>query len=103
MSDNPGRVADATGNWVDGSAPAKVLPALGTFNHEAVAVDAANRHLYLTEDRPDGAFFRFVPSSADCAPARRNNSGRSKASTSAGPAMWPEPMLARPRASAIVR
>jgi uncharacterized protein len=50
---------------IDGSAPAKVLSALGTFNHEAVAVDAVNRHLYLTEDRPTGAFFRFVPSSTD--------------------------------------
>jgi uncharacterized protein len=50
---------------IDGSAPAKVLPALGMFNHEAVAVDAANRHLYLTEDMPRGAFFRFVPTNTD--------------------------------------
>ena len=57
-----GRVWECT---IDGSAPAKVLPALGTFNHEAVAVDAANRHLYLTEDMPRGAFFRFVPSNTD--------------------------------------
>lgn len=57
-----GRVWECT---IDGSGPAKVLPALGTFNHEAVAVDAVNHHLYLTEDRPTGAFFRFVPSSTD--------------------------------------
>lgn len=36
--------------------------ALGRFNHEAVAVDPVNKHLYLTEDRPDGGFYRFRPS-----------------------------------------
>jgi hypothetical protein len=50
---------------VDGSAPARELPALGRFNHEAAAVDASRRHVYLTEDRPGGALFRFVPSAAD--------------------------------------
>jgi hypothetical protein len=50
---------------VDGSAAARVLPALGRFNHEAAAVDARGRHVYLTEDRPGGALFRFVPSAAD--------------------------------------
>lgn len=57
-----GRVWECT---VDGSAPARVLPALGRFNHEAAAVDAANRHVYLTEDARRGAFFRFVASAAD--------------------------------------
>lgn len=37
------------------------LPALGTFSHEAVAVDPVNGHLYLTEDKPDGRFYRFTP------------------------------------------
>jgi uncharacterized protein len=50
---------------VDGSATATVLPALGTFMHEAAAVDGLQRHVYLTEDRPDGAFFRFVPTTND--------------------------------------
>jgi uncharacterized protein len=50
---------------LDGRTPARVLPALGTFNHEAAAVDAAQRHVYLTEDRPDGAFFRFAASDRD--------------------------------------
>jgi secreted PhoX family phosphatase len=36
-------------------------PALGVFNHEAVAVDAANKALYLTEDQPDGGLYRFRP------------------------------------------
>jgi hypothetical protein len=37
------------------------LTALGRFNHEAVAVDAASGCLYLTEDQPDGLLYRFVP------------------------------------------
>lgn len=41
---------------------AQVRPALGAFRHEAVAVDTLNDHLYLTEDEPDGCFYRFRPS-----------------------------------------
>jgi secreted PhoX family phosphatase len=36
-------------------------PALGAFVHEAVAVDPVGRRLYLTEDTPDGRFYRFTP------------------------------------------
>jgi uncharacterized protein DUF839 len=36
-------------------------PALGSFNHEAVAVDPVAKQLYMTEDRPDGALYRFTP------------------------------------------
>jgi hypothetical protein len=50
---------------VDGSAPARVLSALGRFNHEAAAVDPVRRHVYLTEDAREGALFRFAPSAAD--------------------------------------
>ena len=39
-------------------------PALGLFKHEAVAVDTVNDHLYLTEDEPDGALYRFIPANA---------------------------------------
>jgi len=38
-------------------------PALGTFNHEAAAVDPDAQHVYLTEDQPDGLLYRFTPSS----------------------------------------
>ena len=38
-------------------------PALGTLNHEAVAVDPVAKQLYMTEDRPDGGFYRFTPAS----------------------------------------
>lgn len=39
-------------------------PALGLFKHDAVAVDTVNDHLYLTEDEPDGALYRFIPANA---------------------------------------
>ncbi len=35
--------------------------ALGTFKHEAAAVDPVRGHVYLTEDQTDGRFYRFVP------------------------------------------
>ena len=44
---------------------AKVRPALGTFKHEAVAVDLVHRTLYLTEDEAQGRFYRFVCSESD--------------------------------------
>jgi secreted PhoX family phosphatase len=44
-----------------GERPAEVRPALGTFKHEAVAVDPDDERLYLTEDEPDGRFYRFTP------------------------------------------
>ncbi len=44
-----------------GEEPAVVRPALGTFKHEAVAVDPVAEVLYLSEDEPDGAFYRFTP------------------------------------------
>jgi uncharacterized protein len=47
----------------DPTAPGQgvIRPALGTFNHEAAAVDTATGALYMTEDRPDGGFYRFTP------------------------------------------
>jgi len=45
-----------------GQVPAVVRPALGVFKHEAVAVDAINHQLYLTEDKPDGCLYRFTAS-----------------------------------------
>jgi secreted PhoX family phosphatase len=44
-----------------GVRPAVERPALGRFNHEAAAVDPVTGYVYLTEDRPDGGFYRFVP------------------------------------------
>lgn len=36
-------------------------PALGYFQHEAATVDPERGQLYLTEDVPDGAFYRYTP------------------------------------------
>ncbi len=44
-----------------GVEPAVVRPALGTFQHEAVAVDPVNDHLYMSEDEIDGRLYRFIP------------------------------------------
>lgn len=40
-------------------------PALGLFDHEAIAVDPANKTLYMTEDTQSGRFYRFVCSPQD--------------------------------------
>ncbi|MEH6758517.1 MAG: alkaline phosphatase PhoX [Parasphingorhabdus sp.] len=37
------------------------LKAMGRFNHEAAAVDPATGIVYLTEDRDDSLFYRFIP------------------------------------------
>ncbi len=37
------------------------IPSYGHFNHEAATVDPATLIAYLTEDRADSAFYRFVP------------------------------------------
>jgi hypothetical protein len=39
------------------------LPAMGSFLHEAVAVDPVGHRLYLTEDRFDGRLYRYTPHS----------------------------------------
>lgn len=36
-------------------------PAMGVFQHEAAAVDPHGRRIYMTEDLPDGGFYRFTP------------------------------------------
>jgi uncharacterized protein len=44
-----------------GRRAAEPRPALGAFVHEAIAVDVERGHLYLTEDMPDGLWYRYVP------------------------------------------
>jgi uncharacterized protein len=44
---------------------ARARPALGIFDHEAVAVDPDRKQLFLTEDSGDATFYRFVPSAED--------------------------------------
>ena len=48
-----------------GRTPAHMRSALGAFTHEAVAVDPVQLQLYLTEDVPDGCWYRFTPASID--------------------------------------
>jgi secreted PhoX family phosphatase len=36
-------------------------PAMGRFRHEAAAADPVRKAIYLTEDEPNGRFYRFVP------------------------------------------
>jgi secreted PhoX family phosphatase len=44
-----------------GATEATALPALGLFNHEAVAIDPDLEVAYLTEDKGDGLLYRFRP------------------------------------------
>jgi secreted PhoX family phosphatase len=44
-----------------GAEPAVPHPALGQWAHEAVAVDPDTETLYLTQDHPEGLFYRFTP------------------------------------------
>ena len=55
-----GKVFECT---VDGPGQGEARPALGSFKHEAVAVDPEGERLYLTQDTPDGRFWRFTPAS----------------------------------------
>ncbi|MEM6960948.1 MAG: alkaline phosphatase PhoX [Myxococcota bacterium] len=41
------------------------IPAYGRFNHEAVAVESTRKIAYLTEDREDSSFYRFIPHTSD--------------------------------------
>ena len=45
----------------DGTSNAIPLPGLGRFSHEALAIDPATGIVYLTEDRDNSRFYRFVP------------------------------------------
>ncbi|MBW2388503.1 MAG: DUF839 domain-containing protein [Deltaproteobacteria bacterium] len=38
-----------------------LVAGLGTFQHEAAAVDAVGQKVFLTEDQPNGLFYRFTP------------------------------------------
>ena len=44
-----------------GQAAAVARPAMGLFEHEAVAVDPVGGHVYLSEDNGSGGFYRFTP------------------------------------------
>lgn len=62
-----------------GVEPARRLRALGTFKHEAVAVDPATHHVFLTEDESDGRFYRFIPDAPNVGGRADLGSGRLQA------------------------
>ncbi|MBU7586247.1 MAG: DUF839 domain-containing protein [Nostoc sp. TH1S01] len=41
------------------------LTAMGRFNHEAAAVDPNTGYIYMTEDQPNGLFYRFIPNQSN--------------------------------------
>ncbi|HEX4894772.1 MAG TPA: alkaline phosphatase PhoX [Solimonas sp.] len=48
-----------------GVEPAVARPTLGFFSHEATAIDVGRRMIYMTEDLPDGRFYRWVADATD--------------------------------------
>jgi len=79
-----------------GEREAEVRRALGYFKHEAVAVDPASGALYLTEDEPDGRFYRFIPDR----PGPDLSSGRLQAASvenGTGQVSWIDVPRPRPR------
>lgn len=44
-----------------GLVKAEPLKAMGRFDHEAVCIDPRTGIVYLTEDKTDGLFYRFIP------------------------------------------
>ena len=57
-SGNSGRVFECDPRGIEAAIE---RPALGRFNHEAVAYHKGTHTLYLTEDRTDGRLYRFTP------------------------------------------
>ncbi|MFG1901555.1 alkaline phosphatase PhoX [Micromonospora carbonacea] len=47
--------------YPQGGMAAAQRPALGRFKHEAAAADPVRQVIYLTEDEPNGCFYRFRP------------------------------------------
>lgn len=64
---------------VPSSAPGLVEPvplkAMGRFYHEAACIDPATGVVYMTEDRADGVFYRFIPN----VPGQLHQGGRLQA------------------------
>ncbi|MDH5238440.1 MAG: PhoX family protein [Acidimicrobiia bacterium] len=44
-----------------GAVPAVARSAMGRFRHEAAACHEPTQTVYMTEDHPDGGFYRFIP------------------------------------------
>lgn len=65
------------------------LPAMGRYNHEAVAIDPVGQAAYLTEDRGDGALYKCV---ADNYPDFRSGTLYALCVVSGDPNIGPAPV-----------
>ena len=59
----------------DGIVSPEPIKAMGRFNHEAAAIDPRTGIVYLTEDRNDSLFYRFIPKT----PGKLKDGGRLQA------------------------
>lgn len=73
-----------------GSRGSAVHPAMGVFEHEAVAVDETRQHAYLTEDMPDGRFYRFAYETAEDLSSGRLEVAEVTGGGPEGPVVWRE-------------
>ncbi|HWH30857.1 MAG TPA: alkaline phosphatase PhoX [Mycobacteriales bacterium] len=83
---------------VGGPGQGVVLPALGTFKHEAVTFDDERGQLYLTEDTGTGAFYRFTP---DAYPDLSSGALEVLAADAAGNVTW-LPVLSQTEPQTVV-
>jgi len=86
-----------------GVGAAEARPALGVFRHEAASVDPVRGQLYLSEDEPDGRFYRFTPAAMGMGGALDLTAGTLEvARVVAGAVTWlpvPDPELTGPTAT----
>lgn len=68
----------------DSAGPPQPIAAMGRFAHEAVAVDPVSGAVYMTEDAPEAAFYRFLPDLA----ANLHGGGRLQALAVDGDPFW---------------
>ncbi len=78
-----------------GLVSAAPIRAMGRFNHEAAVVDPASGAVFMTEDRQDSLFYRFLPA----VPGQLHRGGRLQALALVDPALsdtrnWTRPLLA---------
>ena len=66
-----------------GRARASSVPLLGTFAHEAAAVDPVGKAVYLTEDEGDSRLYRFLPDAYPDLSSRDGSKPRSSVPTAA--------------------
>jgi hypothetical protein len=61
---------------------------MGRFKHEAAACDPDRRVIYMTEDEPDGCFYRFIPDTWGSLDAGQLEVLCAPAGATSGPVTW---------------